>query len=119
MGAKAYTVESIELQDYKDENGDDIVIKVHPLVISKFRTLADILDALVNPKDGEERSVLDVYLEAVSFCMETFEPALKDPEVLQNHVDMPTLEFILDVVAGVRLNDPNLAAAMAATSGKD
>lgn len=118
MGKKAYTVESIELQNYVDENGDDKIIKIHPLVISKFRRLAEILDALVNPQEGEERSVLDVYLEAVAFCMETFDEELSDPEKLAEHADLPTLEFILDVVAGVKINDPNLAAAMAATSGK-
>jgi hypothetical protein len=119
MATKAYTVETIELQGYLDENGDEKLITIHPLVISKFRQLAEILDALMNPKEDEERSVLDVYLEAVAFCMETFEPELSDPKVLENHVDMPTLEHILDVVAGVRLNDPNLQAAMAATSGKN
>jgi hypothetical protein len=118
MGRKAYTVESVELQNYLDEHGDEKVIKIHPLVIAKFRTLADILDALVHPNEEEQRSVLDVYLEAVAFCMRTFEPELSDVEKLADHVDLPTLEFILDVVAGVKINDPNLAAAMAATSGK-
>jgi|ERR1044072_805731 hypothetical protein len=117
MGARAYTVEKIELQGYVDEHGDEKIITIHPLVIKKFRKLADILGALSEPKEGEERSVLDVYIEAVAFCMETFEPELSDPEKLEDHVDMTTLEYILDVVAGVRLNDPNLKAAMAATSG--
>lgn len=119
MGKQAYTVEYVELQDWNDEDGEAKLIKIHPLVIKKFRQLADILDALVNPKEGEERTIIDVYLEAVSFCMQTFEPELSDPEVLENHVDMSTLELILDVVAGVKLNDPNLTAAMAATSGKN
>lgn len=118
MGRKAYTVESVELQGYLDENGDEKLVTVHPLVITKFRRLAEILDALVNPKEDEAKSVLDVYLEAVAFCMETFEPELSEPEKLAEHVDLPTLEFVLDVVAGVKMNDPNLAAAMAATSGK-
>jgi hypothetical protein len=117
MGSKAYTVETIELQGYVDENGDEIQIKIHPLVIAKFRKLAEILDALVNPKEDENRSVLDVYLEAVAFCMETFQPALADVNELAEYVTLPDLEYILDVVAGVKINDPNLAAAMA-TSGK-
>jgi hypothetical protein len=118
MGSKAYTVETIELQGYVDENNDEVQIKIHPLVIAKFRRLAEILDALVNPKEEEQRSVLDVYLEAVAFCMETFEPGLSDPEKLAEHASLPDLEYILDIVAGVKVNDPNLAAAMAATSGK-
>jgi hypothetical protein len=118
MGTKAYTVETIELQGYQDENGDEIQIKIHPLVISKFRKLADILGALTDPKEEETRSVLDVYLEAVAFCMQTFEPKLSKIRELEKYVTLPDLEYILDIVAGVRLNDPNLAAAMAATSGK-
>ena len=118
MGTKAYNVETIELQGYVDENGDEIQITVHPLVISKFRKLADILDALTNPKEEENRSVLDVYLEAVAFCMQTLEPKLGKTRELEKYATLPDLEFILDVVAGVRFNDPNLAAAMAATSGK-
>lgn len=118
MGSKAYTVETIELQGYVDENGDEVQIKIHPLVISKFRKLADILDALTNPKENEDRSVLDVYLEAVAFCMQTFEPKLGKTRELEKYATLPDLEYILDVVAGVRINDPNLAAAMAATSGK-
>lgn len=118
MGSKAYTVEAIELQGYLDENGDEKIIKIHPLVISKFRVLADILDSLVNPKEGDERSVLDVYLKAVAFCMETFDPVLADVEKLSEHASLPDLEYVLDIVAGVKINDPNLAAAMAATSGK-
>lgn len=118
MGSKAYTVETIELQGYVDENGDEVRINIHPLVIAKFRKLADILDALTNPKEDEKRSVLDVYLEAVAYCMQTFEPKLGKVRELEKYATLPDLEFILDVVAGVRLNDPNLAAAMAATSGK-
>jgi hypothetical protein len=118
MGSKAYTVETIELQGYVDENGDEIQIKIHPLVIAKFRVLAEILNALVSPKEDEERSVLDVYLQAVAYCMETFEKPLADVEVLAEYATLPDLEYILDIVAGVKINDPNLAAAMAATSGK-
>jgi hypothetical protein len=118
MGSRAYTVETIELQGFVDENGDEVQIKIHPLVISKFRKLADILEALTNPKETETRSVLDVYLDAVAFCMQTFEPKLGKVRELEKYATLPDLEFILDVVAGVRLNDPNLAAAMAATSGK-
>lgn len=118
MGNRVYTVETIELQGYVDENGDEIQITIHPLVIAKFRKLADILDALANPKEDEKRSVLDVYLEAVAFCMKTFEPKLGTVKELEKYATLPDLEYVLDIVAGVKLNDPNLTAAMAATSGK-
>ena len=131
MGTHAYNVDYISLQDYLDENGDEKVIKIHPLVIAKFRTLADILGQLdpefvqKKMKEAEEaneeykeKTVLDIYLEAVAFCMETFEPELSKVEKLADHATLPDLEHVLDVVAGVRVNDPNLQAAMAAQSGK-
>lgn len=131
MGTHAYNVDHVSLQGYVDENGDEKVIKIHPLVIKKFRTLADILGQLTpehvqekmkeaeeNGETYEEKTVIDVYLEAVAFCMETFEPALSDVDKLSEHADLPTIEHILDVVAGVRVNDPNLKAAMEAQSGK-
>lgn len=118
MGTKAYTVETIELQGFNDENGDPVQITVHPLVIAKFRKLANILDALTNPKENDEKTVIEVLLEAVAFCMQTFEPRLGKPRELEKYASVPDLEFVLDIVAGVKFNDPNLAAAMAATSGK-
>jgi len=112
-------MEQIYLQDWKNEDGSDKAINIHPLTIKKFRKLADILDQLSNPPEGPdgkpiEKTFLDVLIEAVAFSMQTYEPELSDPEKLIEHVDMPTMEHILDISAGVKLNDPNLKAAVAA-----
>jgi hypothetical protein len=135
---RVYSVQTVELQDWNDKDGNPKLIRIHTLVIAKFRKLAEILKDL-DPEEyvkrlkekkaraeengeeyvEEERTYLDVMLDAVAFCMETFEPALSDPEVLANHADYATLEHILDVAGGVKLNDPNLEAAMAATSGRN
>lgn len=116
---KAYTVEEIALQGWVDEDGNDKPIRIHTLTIAKFRKMADIMEVIQNPSEDEEKTLLDVMLEAVAYSMETFEPALSDPEVLAEYADMPTLEYILDVIAGIRFNDPNLQAAMAATGQKN
>lgn len=115
-----YTVEEIQLQAWVDEKGDPKPIRIYPLVIKKFRKLGKILEKLQSDPDKElseedkELTFLDVLLQATAFAMETYEPALSTVDVLSDYVDMPTMEHILDIAAGVKLNDPNLQAAMAA-----
>jgi hypothetical protein len=111
MSKRIYTVEEVELQDWETP------VRIHPLTIKKFRRLAEILEKL-NPTDAvkakkgyKEEAFLDVILEATAFAMETFEPELGEVDKLADHIDMPTMERILDIAAGVKLNDPNLAAA--------
>lgn len=120
MTKRIYTVEEIYLQGWNDDTGEQKAVRIYPLVIKKFRQLAEILeDASKPPKKGEkEKTFLDVLLQAVAFAMETFEPGLSDPDVLADYVDMDTLHYILDIAAGIKLDDPNLQAAMA-TSGKN
>lgn len=115
-----YTVEEIQLQDWNDENGNPKPIRIYPLVIKKFKMLSEILKQLT-PEEGEElteeqkkKTFLDVIMEATAFAMKTYEPALGTVKALEQHVDMPSMEHILDIAAGVKLNDPNLQAAMAA-----
>lgn len=111
MSKRIYTVEEIELQDWEKP------IRIFPLTIKKFRRLAEILEKLSPSEEDKkkrgykETPFLDVILMATAFAMETFEPELGDPDKLADHIDMPTMEHILDVAAGVKLNDPNPQAA--------
>lgn len=118
MTTRVYTIEELELQDWEKP------VRIHPLTIKKFRKLADILQQLTPTEEDRKKrgfknkEFLDVMLEATAFAMETFEPELSDIEKLTEHVDMPTMERILDIAAGVKLNDPNpqVAPGMAGTS---
>lgn len=117
MTKRIYTVEEIELQEWEKP------VRIYPLTIKKFRRLAEILEKLQpsdeekKKKDYKEQTFLDVILEATAFAMETFEAELGDVDKLADHIDMPTMEHILDVAAGVKLNDPNHQAA--AMGGKN
>lgn len=107
---KVYEVEEVELQGYKKP------IKVRPLTIKNFRRVAEVLNTIQNPREGEEeRLVMDVLLEATAIAMETFEPALSTVEKLEEYVDMPTMDYILNVATGVTVNDPNQKVAPAAS----
>lgn len=100
-------MEEIELQDWEKP------VRIHPLTIKKFRRLAEIVDTFANTPEGEEpKTFIDILIQATAFCMETFDPELSDPEVLADHVDWPTMEHILEIAGGIKLNDPNLVAAM-------
>lgn len=114
MANKVYSTEEIELQDW------DGPITIKPLTMKKWKTLAKILNKVAEPPEGEEVTFIDVMLEAVAFCMQTYEPELSDIETLSDYVDIPTMEYILDKAAGVKLTDPNLQAAMMPTqTGRD
>jgi len=109
MANKIYSTEVIQLQDWE---GD---IEIRPLTIKNLRKVYEKINALTSDdKKNESVTMLDIMLEAVAIAMQQFEPKLADPDTLSDHVDMPTLEHILDAAAGIRLNDPNLTKASAA-----
>lgn len=83
-------------------------INIRPLVIKQFRRVARVLDNIQNPDDDhKELLVVDILLEATAIAMETYEPKLSKVEDLEDHVDMATMEHILNVATGVKINDPN------------
>jgi hypothetical protein len=133
MVNRVYRVEQVYLLDWFEKEADangvkvERPVRIYPLTIKKFKQLAEILDQLNPPepsKDAngniieedlpEPKAFVDVLLEAVAFCMKTFEPELGTTKKLEDHIDMETMYYILDIAAGVKLNDPNLQAAVAA-----
>lgn len=107
MTKRVYEVEDIELQGY------DKPITIQPLTIFNFRRVAKILDNIQNPgKEYKNKIVVDILLEATAVAMESYDPDLATIEKLEQHVDMATMEHILNVATGVKLNDPNQTAAM-------
>ncbi len=111
MGNKVFSTETIELQDWDGE------IELRPLTIKNLRKVYKKIEEL-SKGQSDDVTMLDIMLEAVAISMQQFCPPLADVDKLADHVDMPTLEHILEVAAGIKLNDPNLqAAAMAAANG--
>lgn len=102
MTKKVYDEESVKLQGWAKP------IVLRPLVIKQFRRVAKVLDNIQNPdEEHKELLVVDILLEATAIAMETFEPKLSEIEVLEEYVDMATMEHILNVATGVKINDPN------------
>lgn len=106
MTKKVYEEDQVKLQGWQKP------IVIRPLVIKQFRRVAKVLDNITNPdEEHKDAVVVDILLEATAIAMETFEPKLSKVEDLENYVDMATMEHILNVATGVKLNDPNQMTA--------
>lgn len=87
-------------------------IVIRPLVIKQFRRVAKVLDNITNPdEEHKDMLVVDMLMKATAIVMETFEPKLSNIEVLEDYVDIPTMEHILNIATGVKINDPNQSTA--------
>ena len=59
-----------------------------------------------------EDQSLSVLIDACAIVIETQLPELaKDRDKLEDALDVPTINRILEVCGGIRLDDPNLVAA--------
>jgi hypothetical protein len=134
MANEAYTKETVQLQGWKKP------IEIRPLTVKRMRGLMRIFDKLQDQTVEEQVTLLDVMIEACAHCMKTFEPKLAEKRpafdedgepildeegnqleeyVLEEYADMQTMDRILEVAGGIKLNDPNLTAAMAAAGTRD
>lgn len=103
MATTVYTVEEIELQNGKTYSFKPLNIKLLRKFMGKFTNL--------EPVESEDES-LDQMLELASICMESVDEELAaDTEALEEALDNPTIYKIIEICAGVKLNDPNLIAA--------
>jgi hypothetical protein len=105
LATTVYTVEEITLQ-----NGETYEFK--PLNIKlqrKFMKLWNELESVENEDQG-----LDQLLDLSQICLEGPAPELAgDRDALEEALDQPTIYKIIEVCAGIKLNDPNLIAAAA------
>lgn len=103
MATTVYTVEEIELQ-----NGKTYGFK--PLNIKALRQFMALFTSLP-PVESEDES-LDQMIDLAQICVATVDKELaEDREALEEALDNPTIFKIIEVCAGIKLNDPNLIAA--------
>lgn len=114
MATTVYTKEEIELSD-----GTPVTLK--PANITTLRKFMKIMEQF-GKVDNEEEG-LDILVKAAALCLsglvEGFWENDEPTEKANDTLDMPTIYKVLDVCGGVKLNDPNLLAAAAASLGQD
>jgi len=105
LATKVYDVEEIELQ-----NGAKVKLK--PLTIKDLRKFMAAIQKTQEVKTEDE--TLTVLIDACAVALEKQLPDLvKDREALEDVLDVPTINRILEVCGGIKMDDPNLLAAVA------
>ena len=103
MATTVYSVEEVTLQ-----NGS--TVKLKPLSIKELRKFMIVLQAASN--STSEDQTLNVLIDAVGVALEKQLPELvADRDALEDALDVPTINRILEVCGGIKMDDPNLLAA--------
>jgi hypothetical protein len=111
LATTVYTTEDIVLQDGSEITLKRLNIKNQRLFMKRFTNLE------VTETDDE---ATDQMIELAQICLRgvlkntKFEEKAEDNDWLEEALDEPTIYKIIEVCAGIKLNDPNLLAAAAA-----
>lgn len=109
MATTVYDVEEIQLQDGK-------TVKLKPLSIRELRRFMEVMGKTAVSTTEEE--ALSILIEACGIALERQIPEIKDnKEMLEDILDVPTINRIIKVCGGIDLEDPNLLAAAQAQAG--
>lgn len=95
MPTKIYNIDEVELID-------GTVIEISPLKIKYMRQFMEKFDTVKDAKTDEESIV--VLSECVRIAMKQYYPSIKTLEQLEDSVDLPTIYKIIDVCAGIKIN---------------
>jgi len=111
MATSVYEVVEVELLD-----GSTISMK--PLKISLLRDFMKEFQKISDPKIAEDNiKSMDLLLSCATIAMKQYSPELATKEQLEEVMDLPTVYKVIEVAAGIKLNDPNaLAAALVGTN---
>ena len=103
MATTVYDVEEIQLQ-----NG--AVVKLKPLTIKELRKFMAAIAKTAEVTTEDE--TLTILIDACAVALEKQLPDLvKDRDAFEDTLDVPTINRILEVCGGIKMDDPNLLAA--------
>jgi hypothetical protein len=108
MATKVYETVDIELMDGEK-------IQMRPLKISLLREFMKEFQKIGDEGIAEDNiKSMDLLLSCATIAMKQYNEELATKEKLEEVLDLPTVYKIIEVAAGIKLNDPNaLAAALA------
>lgn len=106
MATKVYEIDMIEFID-----GTEIEIK--PLKIKYLREFMEVFDLMYMAKNDEQ--AIRILAECARVCMKQFYPSIKTIEELEDSLDLPTIYRILDIAAGIKINNPDKEVKKQAT----
>lgn len=111
MATSVYEVVEVELLD-----GTKVSMK--PLKISLLREFMKEFQKISDEKIAEDNiKSMDLLVGCTAIAMKQYNPDLADKAKLEELIDLPTVYKVIEVAAGIKLNDPNaLAAALVGTN---
>lgn len=111
MATTVYNVEEIELQD-------GTVVKLKPLSITQLRKFMTVINKASQLQNDEEG--FDVLVEACGIALSTQIPDLiANKEAFESALDVPTINKIIEVCGGIKMDDETLVAAAVLGSGQN
>lgn len=107
MATTVYDVEEIQLQ-----NGANVKLK--PLTIKELREFMKVINKTAEVTSEDE--TLTILIDACAVALAKQLPDLvADRDAFEDTLDVPTINKILEVCGGIKMDDPNqLAAAVLA-----
>jgi len=103
LATTVYDVEEIQLQ-----NG--AIVKLKPLTIKELRKFMVAIAKTAEATTEDE--TLSILIEACAVALEKQLPDLvKDIDAFEDTLDVPTINRILEICGGIKMDDPNLLAA--------
>ena len=103
MATTVYDVEEIQLQ-----NG--VTVKLKPLTIKELRKFMAAIAKTAEVTTEDE--TLTILIDACAVALEKQLPELvADRDAFEDVLDVPTINRILEVCGGIKMDDPNLLAA--------
>jgi|SRR5690606_11322013 len=121
MATKIYKEKEIQLQD-------GTAVTLRPMPIGRLRRFMKVWEGFDNVNDNEPDGGLDIFVACSGIALEKeladqFDGKTKGDgddvlsadyrEYLEDVLDMDTIYEIMEICGGMKLNDPNLLAAVA------
>jgi hypothetical protein len=105
MATSVYEIVEVELQD-----GTKVSMK--PLKIKYLREFMKEFDKINDEKIAADNiKSMELLLDCAVIAMKQYNAELASKEKLEDLIDLPTVYKIIEVAAGIKLNDPNALAA--------
>lgn len=98
MATKIYEVGTAYLIDGTE-------LELRPLKIKYLREFMEVFDLMKMAKNDDQ--AIRLLAECARICMKQFYPLIKTIEELEDSVDLPTIYSILDIAAGIKINNPD------------
>lgn len=81
---------------------DGVTVIAGPLKIKYLREFLEIFDTIKQAKNDDES--VDVLVKCALVAMKQYYPSIKTIEDLEDNLDLPTIYEVLDIAAGIKIN---------------